>query len=65
MPDIIGWIRGKPHSTFYIALIGELKARRAANAKEEFTAEEKGQLESFMQDLIENFQLHRSEVTGK
>lgn len=61
-PDIIGWERGKPHSSFYIVIIGELKERRGT--KEEFEASEMGQLESFMQDLLENFQPHRNEITA-
>ena len=61
-PDIIGYVRGEPESIFYIALVGELKGRRAEH-KAEFSHEEKGQLLSFLEDLLK-LQTHRSEVTG-
>ena len=61
-PDIIGYVRGEPESIFYIALVGELKGRRPAS-KANFSHDEKGQLLSFLEDLLK-LQTHRNEVSG-
>jgi len=61
-PDIVGYVKNKPESIFYIALVGELKARRA-RSKADFDSAEKGQLESYLEKLL-HMQLHRSHATG-
>jgi len=62
-PDIVGYVRGEPQSIFYVALVGELKGRRPPSNKADFSDDEKGQLLSFLEDLLK-LQTHRKEVTG-
>jgi hypothetical protein len=62
-PDLIGWEKRKPHNPYYIVVVGELKGRRK-EGKDNFTDEEKGKMESFLEDLIHDYQQHRVQVTG-
>ena len=54
---------GKPHHPFYISVVGQLKGRRKLD-NDSFTAEEKGQLVSYMEALVYTYQINRSEVYG-
>ncbi|ELR12999.1 uncharacterized protein ACA1_096710 [Acanthamoeba castellanii str. Neff] len=62
-PDIVGYLAGQPKSVAHIVLIGELKARRSAG-KDDFDDEEKGHLESFLEELLLNYQPWRSSMFG-
>jgi len=62
-PDVVGYVTGKPRSIFYIALVGDVKARRTAE-KEDFDDSEKGHLQSFLEDLLFEYQPYRSVVNG-
>jgi hypothetical protein len=62
-PDVVGYVANKPRSVFHIALVGDVKARRQAN-KESFDASEKGHLESFLEDLLLDFQPYRRAANG-
>jgi hypothetical protein len=59
--DISGKVKEKPLSPFYIALVGEVKAGRTG--LDEFTNEEKGQLDSFLYELL-RLQPQRQQATG-
>jgi hypothetical protein len=62
-PDVVGYLAGQPQSVAHIALIGELKGRRSAG-KDDFDDEEKGHLESFLEELLINYQPWRSSMFG-
>jgi len=62
-PDVVGYLANKPRSIFHIALVGDVKARRQEN-KAVFDASEKGQMESFLEDLLLEFQPYRQAVNG-
>jgi hypothetical protein len=64
LQDLILWSAGKPHNIYYISAIGEVKGRAGARAIEEFAAEDKGQLESYLEEFL-RLQPHRSAITGK
>lgn len=59
-PDIVGYVRQSPHTSYYISLLGEVKGR---TNRDHFTNEDKGKLESFMEDLFA-LQPDRRELTG-
>jgi hypothetical protein len=62
-PDIVGYLSGKPQSVDNIALLGELKARRAKGS-DKFSDTEKGQLASFLEEVLLNYQQWRHDITG-
>ncbi|KAL6073720.1 SAM domain (Sterile alpha motif) domain containing protein [Balamuthia mandrillaris] len=62
-PDVVGYLKGKPKSIFYITLLGDVKARRTAT-KEDFDDSEKGHLHSFLEELLLEYQPYRSVVNG-
>jgi hypothetical protein len=55
--------RGGTETEYYVILPGELKERRAKGS-ENFTKEEKAQLQSYCEDLLELYQIFRPCVTG-
>jgi hypothetical protein len=61
---VVGYLANKPRSVYHIALVGDVKARRAADKSDGFDDEEKGQLASFLEDLLLVFQPYRSFVNG-
>jgi hypothetical protein len=61
--DAVGYVKNRPNNVYYIAFVGEHKARREKNDRT-FSEKEKGQLVSYMQDLCK-FQPKRHEVTGQ
>ncbi|KAL6076298.1 SAM domain (Sterile alpha motif) domain containing protein, variant 2 [Balamuthia mandrillaris] len=62
-PDVVGYLKDKPKSIFYITLLGDVKARRTAT-KEDFDDSEKGHLHSFLEELLLEYQPYRSVVNG-
>jgi hypothetical protein len=62
-PDVVGYVTGKPRSVFYIAVVGDVKARRQVG-KEDFDAAEKGHLQSLLEELLLEFQPSRDVATG-
>jgi hypothetical protein len=50
--DIVAYVKDQPHNVFYIVFVGENKMRRAANIDEQFTAEEKGQIALYMEEIL-------------
>jgi hypothetical protein len=62
-PNIVGYLAGQPKSVAHIVLIGELKVRCLAG-KDDFDDEEKGHLESFLEELLLNYQPWRLLVFG-
>ncbi len=62
-PDVVGYVSDKPRSIFYIAVVGDVKARRTAD-KEDFDDSEKGHLESFLEELLFEYQPYRSVANG-
>jgi hypothetical protein len=62
-PDIVGYRTGQSQSVVHIAVIGELKARRPSD-KGDFDDDEKGHLESFLEELLITYQPWRSSMFG-
>ncbi|KAL6044808.1 SAM domain (Sterile alpha motif) domain containing protein, variant 2 [Balamuthia mandrillaris] len=62
-PDVVGYVAEKPRTIFNIALIGDVKPRRAVN-QEAFDNAEKGHLESFMEELLIDYQPYRNLING-
>jgi hypothetical protein len=62
-PDLVAYSKGQAKSVPYIAVVGELKARRAKGNKE-FDADEKGQLESYLEELAISYQPWRKAIYG-
>ena len=61
MADLPGYVKDKPLTIFYLAVVGEIKSVRIT--LDEFTDEEKGQMDSFLVDLLQ-YQPQRTEATG-
>ena len=61
-PDIVGYVRGKPTSAFWIAVVGEVKDRRRTN--DGFVDDEIGRLESMMEGFLAMEGQFRRNVTG-
>ncbi|KAL6041644.1 Protein kinase domain-containing protein, variant 2 [Balamuthia mandrillaris] len=62
-PDVVGYVAEKPRTIFNIALIGDVKPRRACN-HDGFDNAEKGHLESFMEELLIDYQPYRNLING-
>jgi hypothetical protein len=60
-PDAVGYIVNKPKNVFHIALIGEVKSRQMTD---DFSKEAKGQLTSFLMELLADYQPYQDQVTG-
>jgi hypothetical protein len=62
--DMVGYLANKPQSIFHIALVGNVKAQRPENKKAKFNTSKKGHMESFLEELLLNFQPYQQFVNG-
>jgi hypothetical protein len=60
---MVGYLANKPQSFCHIMLVGNVKAQHEAN-KDGFDASKKGQLESFLEDLLLGFQPYQQFVNS-
>lgn len=57
-------MKDKPRNSFYVVFVGANKARRGEGDQEQFSDDEKGQIESYLEEVLQ-LQPNRVDVTGK